>query len=79
LPGSLRAGRRAGSAADEKARLRSLKDLDQADSTLASACQMLLDMKLPDVELRTRLFERILKTSDTAVGAPRFRRTIQDY
>jgi hypothetical protein len=41
--------------ADKKARLRTLKDLDQAAATLASACQMLLDTRLPDAELRTRL------------------------
>ena len=45
--------------ADKKARLRTLKDLDQAAATLASACQMLLDASLPDDELRTRLFEKI--------------------
>ncbi len=45
--------------ADKKARLRTLKDLDQAAATLASACQMLLDTSLPDAELRTRLFEKI--------------------
>ena len=48
--------------ADKKARLRSLRDLDQAAATLASACQVLLDTSLPDVELRTRLFEKIPRT-----------------
>ncbi len=45
--------------ADKKARLRTLKDLDQAAATLASACQMLLDSNLPDADLRTLLFEKI--------------------
>lgn len=45
--------------ADKKARLRTLKDLDQAAATLASACQMVLDGNLPDTELRTKLFEKI--------------------
>ena len=37
---------------DRKVRQRSLKDLDRAASTLAEACQMLLDPALPDGELR---------------------------
>jgi TnpA family transposase len=45
--------------ADKKARLRTLKDLDRAAATLASACEMLLDSSLSDTELRTRLFEKI--------------------
>jgi TnpA family transposase len=45
--------------ADKKARLRTLKDLDKAAATLASACETLLDTTLPDAELRTRLFEKI--------------------
>lgn len=45
--------------ADRKARLRTLKDLDQAATTLAYACQKLLDTSLPDAELRTTLFEKI--------------------
>lgn len=49
--------------ADRKARLRSLRDLDQAAATLAGACQMLLDTGLPDAELRTRLFEKIPRTT----------------
>ncbi|MDB5907408.1 MAG: TnpA [Massilia sp.] len=44
--------------ADNKARLRSLKDLDHAAGTLASACKIVLDAALPDAELRTRLFEQ---------------------
>jgi TnpA family transposase len=49
--------------ADKKARLRTLKDLDQAAATLASACEMLLDTHLPDAELRTRLFEKIPRSA----------------
>ena len=45
--------------ADKKARLRTLKDMDQAAATLVSACQILLDTHLPDAKLRTRLFEKI--------------------
>jgi hypothetical protein len=45
--------------ADKKARLRTLKDLDQAAATLARACQMLLDTSLPDAEVRPRVFEMI--------------------
>lgn len=42
--------------ADRKVRLRSLKDLDQAASTLAEACRLLLDPNLPDDELRERVY-----------------------
>lgn len=51
--------------ADRKARLRSLKDLDQAAAVLASACQIVLDDALDDTELRGRLFARIPRTSLT--------------
>jgi hypothetical protein len=51
--------------ADKKARLRTLKDLDQAAATLVSACQMLLDTHLPDAELRIKLFEKIPRTTLT--------------
>lgn len=43
--------------ADKKARLRTLKDLDQAAATLAIACRMLIDPELLDAEIRWRLFE----------------------
>ena len=45
--------------ADKKARLRTLKDLDQAAAILSSACQMVLDTALPDAELRAQLFAKI--------------------
>jgi TnpA family transposase len=45
--------------ADKKARLRTLKDLDQAAATLACACEMMLDPNLPDDEVRAKLFEKI--------------------
>lgn len=48
--------------ADKKARLRTLKDLDQATATLVVACQLLLDPGLPDERVRARVFERIPKT-----------------
>ncbi len=43
---------------DQKMRLRSIKDLDQAATVLATACRALLDVELPDTELRNSLFER---------------------
>ncbi|MBD4076500.1 Tn3-like element ISXc4 family transposase [Xanthomonas citri pv. citri] len=44
---------------DRKVRQRSLKDLDRAASTLAEACRMLLDLALPDGELRERVYAAI--------------------
>lgn len=51
--------------ADRKARLRTLKDLDQAAAVLASACQVVLDDTLADAELRDRLFARISRAALT--------------
>src|SRR5450631_339886 len=45
--------------ADKKARLRTLKDLDRAATTLSEACRVLLDVTLADADLRTRVFARI--------------------
>lgn len=45
--------------ADRKARLRELKDLDQAASTLAEACRMLLDPNLPDEAVRAHVYAAI--------------------
>ncbi len=45
--------------ADNKARQRTMKDLDQAALTLAKACQMVLDDTLSDSELRAKLFQKI--------------------
>lgn len=42
--------------ADRKARMRTLKDLDEAASTLAEACRILLDPSLPAGELRERVY-----------------------
>lgn len=42
--------------ADKKARLRTLKDLDKAATTLATACNAILDPAFPDNSLRTRVF-----------------------
>lgn len=44
---------------NSKTRQRTLKDLDQAASTLAKACQMLLDTSLPDGELRKSVYAAI--------------------
>ena len=51
--------------ADKKARLRTLKDLDQAAAILSSACQMVLDTALPDAELRAQLFAKIPRSTLT--------------
>ncbi len=51
--------------ADRKARLRTLKDLDQAAAVLANACQVVLDDGLADAELRDRLFARIPRAALT--------------
>ena len=44
--------------ADRKARLRSLRDLDVATTTLANVCTLLLDTALPDSEVRAKIFIR---------------------
>ena len=41
---------------DKKARLRTLKDLDKAATTLVSACNVILNPDLPDNTLRTHVF-----------------------
>lgn len=46
---------RGAQAAHRKARLRTLKDLDQAAATLAEACQILLDTHLPETEVRAQV------------------------
>lgn len=56
--------------ADRKARLRTLKDLDQAASTLADACRMLLDPDLPEIELRERIY--------TAIGYDNLAQALKD-
>jgi TnpA family transposase len=54
--------------AEKKARLRTLKDLDQAAAILANACRVLLDSSVQDDELRTKLFEKIPRdTLESAV------------
>jgi TnpA family transposase len=45
--------------ADKKARLRGIKDLDQAATVLATACRTLLDPALADGDLRDTVFARI--------------------
>src|SRR5271166_1377531 len=45
--------------ADKKARLRTLKDLDQSAAALAEACHLLLDPDVPDESLRNKVFAKI--------------------
>ena len=45
--------------ADKKARLRTLKDLDQSAAALAEACHLLLDHDVPDESLRRKVFAKI--------------------
>lgn len=45
--------------ADKKARLRTIKDLDQAATILASACRKLLDPDCQDSDLRSAIFNEI--------------------
>lgn len=45
--------------ADQKARLRTLKDLDRAAAVLVSACQVILDEAIADDALRRRLFTEL--------------------
>jgi TnpA family transposase len=45
--------------ADRRARLRSLKDLDQAATTLAEACKLMLNPDVPDSSLRERIYDAI--------------------
>jgi TnpA family transposase len=47
--------------ADKKARLRTLKDLDEATATLVLACRWLIDPELPDDRVRTKVFENVPK------------------
>jgi TnpA family transposase len=44
---------------DKKKRLRTLKDLDQASTLLAKACQIFIDPSLADAESRQTLFTKI--------------------
>jgi TnpA family transposase len=44
--------------ADRKARLRTLKDLDQAATVLAETCRAVLDETLPDSDLRAAVFDK---------------------
>lgn len=45
--------------AGEKARLRTIKDLDDAASQLGRACRLILDSAVPDVSLRTAIFNAL--------------------
>jgi TnpA family transposase len=44
---------------NRKTRLRTIKDLDQAASTLAEACRLLLNPSFPDSDLRERIYATI--------------------
>ncbi|MBA2728303.1 MAG: Tn3 family transposase, partial [Parachlamydiaceae bacterium] len=48
---------------DKKKRLRTLKDLDQASTLLAKACQIFIDPSLSDAESRQKLFTKISRES----------------
>jgi hypothetical protein len=45
--------------AEEKTRLRTLKDLDRAATMLADACRVVLNLALPDDALRSTIFKQI--------------------
>jgi hypothetical protein len=45
--------------ADQKARLRALKDLDESAAALAEVCRLILDPELPDKSLRKKVFAKI--------------------
>ena len=45
--------------AGEKARLRTIKDLDVAASQLGQACRLILDSAVPDAELRMAIFQAL--------------------
>jgi TnpA family transposase len=49
--------------ADKKARLRTLKNLDQSAAALAEACQLLLDPDVPDKSLRKKVFAKISRAA----------------
>jgi hypothetical protein len=49
--------------ANQKARPRSLKDLDESAAALAGACRLLLDPELPDEYLRKKVFAKIPRAS----------------
>lgn len=52
---------RTAEAEQRKARLRSIKDLDEASSTLADACLVFTDETIPDAEVRAKAFSLISK------------------
>lgn len=53
--------------AGEKARLRTLKDLDAAAMKLGQACRLILDANVPDAQLRSAIFTA-LKSEDLAAA-----------
>lgn len=53
--------------AGEKARLRTIKDLDAAARQLSQACRLVLDPLIPDAELRAAIFKAVRTGSFTLV------------
>jgi len=60
--------------AGEKARLRTIKDLDIAASQLGRACRLVLDPLIPDAELRMAIFKAV-SAREFGIGARPSRRT----
>jgi TnpA family transposase len=55
--------------AGEKARLRTIKDLDAAASQLSQACRLVLDPLIPDAELRAAIFKAVERGAlESALG-----------
>ena len=55
--------------AGEKARLRTIKDLDTAASQLGRACRLVLDPLIPDAELRIAIFKAVQREDlESALG-----------
>ena len=55
--------------AGEKARLRTIKDLDAAASQLSQACRLVLDPLIPDAELRAAIFKAVEREDlESALG-----------
>jgi hypothetical protein len=55
--------------AGERARLRTIKDLDLAASQLSQACRLVLDPLIPDAELRSTIFKAVERDDlESALG-----------
>lgn len=55
--------------AGEKARLRTIKDLDLAASQLGLVCHLILDPNVPDVELRAAIFKTCRERNSNQLSA----------